>query len=125
MSFCARLDWKHAQRDGELATPVANSRPTVPATPGALRRYVERAMDAELAKLAAATKGTRNTDLHDVACNIYEFVKAGYGTRQSATAELTRIANAIGHDGDTKATLNSAWNKVGPRQLPQQVWDVS
>jgi hypothetical protein len=119
MGFIARVEWRKAQRGGELATPAATSRPpTVAAAPGANRRYVEKAMDDELDKLAAATKGTQNTVLHAVACNIFEFVKAGYGTRHAAVAELTRIADAIGHDGDTPGTLRSAWNKVEARQVP-------
>jgi len=123
MGFLARV--AHRKREQQPAAHSTPRPPTIPANPGALRRYVERAMDAELDRLAAAPKGCQNTILHAVACNIFELVKAGFGSRHAAVQELTRIADAIGHDGDTNATLNSAWNKVGPRQLPTLVWDVS
>ncbi|MGH3556431.1 primase alpha helix C-terminal domain-containing protein [Mycobacterium sp.] len=80
--------------------------------------YVKAALDADFAKLAAAQEGCRNDTLHRVACNVFEFVKGGHVNHDAAWTELRRAA-AIGlHDREIEGTLRSAWNRVGPRDVP-------
>jgi hypothetical protein len=82
-------------------------------------RYVEAAIGAELQRLADATEGTRNHTLYCVACKVFEFVKGGHADQAGARAELQRLAAAIGlPDSEIRATLESAWRRVGPRNVP-------
>jgi hypothetical protein len=89
------------------------------AQPGTNPKYVRAAIRAELERLAAATEGSRNHTLHDVACNVVEFVKGAHANETKVRAELERIAAAIGlGQYEIQATLRSAWNRVGPRSVP-------
>lgn len=91
------------------------------AQPGMNPRYVGAAIRDDLDELAAATEGSRNHTLHDVACNVFEFVKAGHADETAARAELERIATAIGlghYEYEIQATLRSAWGRVSPRNVP-------
>lgn len=106
------------QNVDRTAPPVPVTPPTV-AAPGSNPVYVKAAIDAEFAKLAAATEGCRNDTLIRVACNVFEFVKGGHVHRDAAEAELTRVAAAIGlNDREIHATLRSAWQRTRPRAVP-------
>jgi hypothetical protein len=94
-------------------------RPAAIAAPGGNPAYVAAAIRAELQRLADATEGTRNDTLHKVACRVFEFVKGGHADQNAAHAELERIATAIGLElREIHATIKSAWNRVGPRDVP-------
>lgn len=89
------------------------------APPGGNPVYVQKAVNAELTKLAAAQEGCRNDTLHKVACCIFEFAKGGHVDQAAAWAELRRLAATIGlQHNEIEATLRSAWNRVGPRKVP-------
>ena len=89
------------------------------AQPGQNPRYVDAAIRADLDRLAVTREGRRNGTLHSVACNIFEFVKGGHVHEAAARAELERIATAIGLGHyEIRATLKSAWGRVGPRGVP-------
>jgi hypothetical protein len=123
-----------AQRDGELATPAATSRPpTVAAAPGANPAYVRKAIAEELGTLAAlpAVPNARNDTLNIVALKVFGFVKGGHADKQACWDELKRIGSAIGltdsemvgFDG-SHGTLGSAWDGATPRQVPSQVVEI-
>jgi hypothetical protein len=109
----------------EPAATTPRPRPADIAQPGKNPAYVAAAIRDELDELARARKGTRNTVLHEVACNIFELVKGGHADKQACWDELKRIGSAIGltdsemvgFDGG-HGTLGSAWEKVGPRDVP-------
>jgi hypothetical protein len=95
------------------ATPTA-TRGT--ANPGTNPAYVTAAIQRDLDRLAATHEGARNGTLHAVACNVFEFVKAGHADQNACRAELERIATAIGlPHSEIQSTLRSAWQRVGPR----------
>jgi hypothetical protein len=125
-SFSTRVSSRHREFDmaawlnGKRAQPSRMPAPAVPvAAAGTNPAYVKAALDRELNELAEATEGHRNDTLHAVACNVFEFVKAGHVEQAAAVAELERIASAIGlTDSEIRDTLRSAWNKVAPRAVP-------
>ncbi|WP_406813983.1 hypothetical protein [Mycobacterium sp. M23085] len=89
------------------------------APPGGNPTYVRAAIGAELQRLASSREGSRNDTLLRVACNVYEFVKGGHASQTAVHTELTRIAAAIGlQQSEIRATLRSAWERVGPRDVP-------
>lgn len=89
------------------------------AQPGRNPGYVAAAVRADLDRLTAAHEGVRNHTLFAVACNVFEFVKAGHADESVARAELERRATAIGlPHSEIHATLRSAWQKVEPRSVP-------
>jgi hypothetical protein len=101
------------------AKPPKRSSLADAAQPGGNPRYVAAAIRADLERLAATHEGRRNSTLHAVACNVFEFVKAGHADEAAVRAELERIAAAIGlGHHEIQSTLRSAWNKVGPRHVP-------
>lgn len=112
------LAWLHGKR----SEPARMAAPAAPvAAAGTNPAYIKAALDADLADLAAATEQShcRNDTLLRVACNIFEFVKAGHVDQTSAVAELERIASTNGlPDSEIRATLRSAWQRVGPRAVP-------
>ncbi|MGV0788683.1 phage/plasmid primase, P4 family [Mycolicibacterium sp. XJ2] len=88
-------------------------------TAGDNKEYVEHCVRDDLAKLAAATEGTRNDTLHAVACNLFEWVKGGHVNQGWAYGELESIAQQIGlGDSEIRSTLRQAWNRVGERHPP-------
>lgn len=89
------------------------------APPGGNSTYVRAAIGTELQRLASSREGSRNDTLLRVACNVFELVKGGHANQAAADAELTRIAVAIGlQQSEIRATLRSAWERVGPRDVP-------
>ncbi|MGO8937368.1 MAG: hypothetical protein ACLQLO_09625 [Mycobacterium sp.] len=111
-----------AERFAPERTPRQPSKPDFSeaiAPPGSNPKYVGAAIRADLDRLAATTEGTRNDTLIAVACNVFEFVKAGHADETAARAELERIATAIGlGHSEIRTTLRSAWQRVGPRNVP-------
>jgi hypothetical protein len=113
----------HRWLDGTPGEPYGSPpapRPlTGAAQPGRNPAYVKAAIEADIQRLADATEGTRNSTLHAVACNVFEFVKGGHANEAVARAQMERIAAAIGlMDSEIQSTLRSAWNKVGARDVP-------
>jgi hypothetical protein len=113
-------DRLRAQRDGELATPAATSRPpTVAAAPGTNPAYVAAAIRDELDRLASTNEGSRNHTLNQVAFAVFGFVKAGHADEAAAHDELVRVAEEIGlGTREIHATLRSAWTSASPRDVP-------
>jgi hypothetical protein len=115
-SFLQRVAERHG-RSHRPQRPAGNV--TAIAAPGTNPKYVGAAIRADLERLAAAHEGTRNGTLIAVACNVFEFVKAGHADETTARAELERIATAIGlGHGEIQTTLRSAWQRVQPRPVP-------
>jgi hypothetical protein len=117
-SFIARLEeWAgHTERSTQ---PRRRTEVGDIAQPGTNPAYAATAIRADLERLAAATEGVRNHTLIAVACNVFEFVKAGHADGPACRAEIERIANAIGlPDREIQTTLRSAWGRVGPRSVP-------
>jgi hypothetical protein len=119
--------WRYFGHTPPGAATTSRPRPTAIAKPGTNPAYVAAAIRKELDKLAALPPlpSNRNTVLHEVACNIFEFVKGGHADKTAAWDELERIALAIGlHPSEITGpdgkhgTLGSAWKKVGPRDVP-------
>jgi len=113
-----RLKSERAGRDPRSTQPQRRTDPAAIAQPGTNPAYVAAAIRADLEKLAAATEGVRNHTLHAVAANVFEFVKGGH-VKADISDELERIAAEIGlHSNEIRATLRSAWQRVGPRTVP-------
>jgi hypothetical protein len=120
-TFLQRVDERHAKEsNGRLPRPQRRTGEVGDiAQPGTNPAYVRAAIRTDLGRLAAAHEGVRNGTLHAVACNVFEFVKAGHANGPAARAELERIATAIGlPHHEIQSTLRSTWQRVGPRSVP-------
>lgn len=89
-------------------------------------KYVQRAIDSELANVMRAANGTRNEALNKAAFALGQFVGAGMVTRSTIEAELTRAASGAGMDereDGISATIKSGL-EAGmrqPREMPESV----
>lgn len=71
--------------------------------------YGRRALDAELAKLGAASEGTRNYTLNEAAFNVAQLVNAGHVDHDEAEQLLESTARQTGlPDREIHATMRSA-----------------
>lgn len=85
---------------------------------GNVDRYIEAAVEAELAALANAKPGTRNDQLNRSAFALFGFVKAGALDEEWLRAELARHGHEIGlPDWRIYPTLNSAFVAAQPRRI--------
>lgn len=119
-------EWLHdavanlKKKDTPAPAPAA---PAVPAPAGGpADRWGQRVLDAELARLATAADGTRNSTLFETAANVFEAVKGDHIDRGHAWAQLESIAQRIGLDPtEVRNTLESAWERTAPRHPKEEL----
>lgn len=85
-------------------------------------RYVQSAIDGEIAAITRAGEGTRNDTLHKAAVKLGTLVGAGALSRGDAEVELTRAGQMTGLPSrEVLATVKSGldFGAANPRELPQ------
>lgn len=81
--------------------------------------YGQRALESELAALALAEEGTRNSSLNKAGFSLFQLVKAGVLDEFETRAALAKVASQIGlEDLEIERTLQSAWDSAEARDLP-------
>lgn len=84
-------------------------------------RYIQSAIDGEIAAVIRAGEGTRNTTLHNAAIKLGTIVGAGGMARSDAEAELLRAGQMAGlPTREVLATIKSGleFGIANPRELP-------
>jgi AAA domain len=90
------------------------------APPGSAHAYATKALNDELAALAAAREGSRNVQLNESAFNLAQLCAAGHLDRENTWTALYHTAESIGLSGsEATATLRSAFRAGG--LLPRRV----
>jgi hypothetical protein len=111
-------DWLAA-----LLQPAPDRAPVAIARPRVRGRYVQRALDGELALVAAAAKGTRNTTLNRAAFRLGQLAGAGLSSAEELTDSLLSAARAAGlRDAESLATIASGLRagQLRPRAVRQR-----
>ena len=86
-------------------------------------RYIQSAIDGEIAAVIRAGEGTRNTTLHNAAIKLGTIVGAGGMARSDAEAELLRAGQMAGlPTREVLATVKSGleFGIANPRELPER-----
>jgi hypothetical protein len=128
------LGAKLAAAGVEAPKPTAGHTVPRPASAGSNRPYVDKAVSDELEILRTTPEhgvspllpanrqhrlGRANTAF-DVACNLFEFVKAGHLDGAAAEDLVRGAARQTGlPDTEIDNAIKSAWNRVGPRDVPE------
>lgn len=90
------------------------------AQPGQAEAYAVKALEDELAALAATAEGGRNARLNVCAFNLAQLVKAGHLDEQATKQSIWWTALQIGlTKAETRATLASAFRAATPRDVPE------
>ena len=91
-----------------LQPPTPQPGPATVSPPRARHRYVQRALDGELALVVAAPKGTRNTTLNRAAFRLGQLAGAGLSSAEELTEPLLGAARTAGlPDCESLATIAS------------------
>lgn len=84
--------------------------------------YGQRALESELAALALAEEGTRNSSLNKAGFSLFQLVKAGVLDEFETRAALAKVASQIGlEDLEIERTLQSAWDSAEAREIAPAV----
>ena len=111
-----------------IEVPVEDVTPLpAPAVPAKVApRYVQRAVDGELSKVAAAGEGGRNHALNEAAFALGQFVGGGYleaGWLRHKLLQAATSCGLVGADGiaTVNKTIDSGMNAgiAKPRQIPE------
>lgn len=103
--------------------PTEAPKPVIERPYGDYERYVQAAVDGEIAQVIRAGEGTRNATLNNAAVKLGTFVGAGAMTRAAAEAELTRAGQMCGlATREVLATVKSGldFGAANPRQMPDR-----
>lgn len=103
--------------------PTEVPKPVIDRPLGDYDRYVQTAIDGEIAQVIRAGEGTRNATLNNAAVKLGTFVGAGAMTRAAAEAELTRAGQMCGLPSrEVLATVKSGldFGAANPRQMPER-----
>lgn len=103
--------------------PTEAPKPVIDRPYGDYERYVQAAVDGEIAQVIRAGEGTRNATLNNAAVKLGTFVGAGAMTRAAAEAELTRAGQMCGLPfREVAATVKSGldFGAANPRQMPER-----
>ena len=127
--------WVNRQPPSDLPAAWAEAadppQPERPAPVGSVSgeandRWGQRILDGEIARVATAVEGTRQTTLFESACNIFEAVKGGHLDEQVARTHLESVGQRIGLTrGEVASALDSAWTRTGPRHPVERLPEPS
>ena len=124
--------WVNRRQPAELPAAWAEAadppRPAATEAPRPERLYPandkwgQRVLDGEIARVATAVTGTRQTTLFEAACNIFEAVKGGHLDEGVARAHLESVGGRIGLDPqEIRSGLESAWERTQARHPTEKL----